>query len=113
VSLRGGERGVTVSKLYHSTDYMGLSSDPRPTEEVGYGDSIYEMDTREVYIFTVDGWVSVGQRDSPQSTAGAQNSVRTSDDASRETQAAMLDELSQIRFHLSLMTENTDLTRRL
>ena len=52
-----------TDKLSHGTNYVeleGLSTDDKPTENVGINSKFYELDTNSVYYFTGDAWAKVG-----------------------------------------------------
>ena len=52
-----------TNRLSHSTNYVeleGLSSDTKPTENIGENSKFYELDTKDEYYFTDGAWVKVG-----------------------------------------------------
>lgn len=42
------------------TDYVGTSSDDKPTSSVNVNSLFLELDTGEFYYFTGEGWEKVG-----------------------------------------------------
>ena len=54
---------MVTNKLSHATDYVeleGLSTDEKPTEDVGVNSKFYELDTNNVYYFNGEEWAKVG-----------------------------------------------------
>ncbi len=54
---------MITNKLSHETNYMefeGLSTDDKPTEDVGVNSKFYELDTGDTYYFDGDNWSKVG-----------------------------------------------------
>ena len=51
-----------VSKSKKQTVYYCLSTDTKPTDRIGNGDVLIEMDTGKVYLYDADGaeWLEVG-----------------------------------------------------
>lgn len=52
-----------TNKLAHNTLYVeleGLSTDSKPTENIGVNSKFYELDTNDVYYFTGAAWAKVG-----------------------------------------------------
>lgn len=52
-----------TNKLSHGTNYVeleGLSTDSKPTENVGINSKFYELDTNDVYYFDGTEWNKVG-----------------------------------------------------
>ena len=52
-----------TNKLAHNTLYVeleGLSTDSKPTENIGVNSKFYELDTNDVYYFTGSAWAKVG-----------------------------------------------------
>lgn len=54
---------MITSKLSRGTDYVeleGLSTDSKPTENIGVNSKFYELDTGDTYYFTGEAWQKVG-----------------------------------------------------
>lgn len=54
---------MITSKLSRGTDYVeleGLSTDSKPTENIGVNSKFYELDTGDTYYFTGEAWAKVG-----------------------------------------------------
>ena len=54
---------MVTDKLAHGTNYRefeGLSTDDKPTEDVGVNSKFYELDTNDVYYFDGETWSKVG-----------------------------------------------------
>ena len=54
---------AVTNKLSHETNYMefeGLSTDDKPTEDVGVNSKFTELDTNDVYYFTGEAWAKIG-----------------------------------------------------
>ena len=52
-----------TSNLSHDTQYMeleGLSTDEKPTEDVGVNSLFLELDTGDFYYFDGEDWSKVG-----------------------------------------------------
>ena len=52
-----------TNKLVHATDYVeleGLSTDTKPTENIGVNSKFYELDTKNEYYFNGTAWAKVG-----------------------------------------------------
>lgn len=54
---------AVTNKLSHETNYMeleGLSTDDKPTEDVGVNSKFTELDTNDVYYYTGEAWAKIG-----------------------------------------------------
>lgn len=54
---------MITNKLAHSTNYIefeGLSTDTKPTEDIGVNSKFHELDTGDTYYFTGEAWSKVG-----------------------------------------------------
>lgn len=54
---------MITNKLAHSTNYFefeGLSTDTKPTEDIGVNSKFHELDTGDTYYFTGEAWSKVG-----------------------------------------------------
>lgn len=52
-----------TNKLSHNTAYVeleGLSTDSKPTEDIGVNSRFYELDTGDTYYFDGSTWAKVG-----------------------------------------------------
>ena len=52
-----------TSKLSRATNYVeleGLSTDTKPTENIGINSKFYELDTNDTYYFDGTTWSKVG-----------------------------------------------------
>ena len=52
-----------TNRLSRLTDYVeleGLSSDTKPTENIGVNSKFYELDTNDTYFFNGSAWVKIG-----------------------------------------------------
>ena len=52
-----------TNKLAHGTNYVeleGLSTDTKPTENIGINSKFYELNTGDTYYFDGDTWSKVG-----------------------------------------------------
>lgn len=52
-----------TNKLSHGTDYVeleGLSTDTKPTQNIGVNSKFYELDTKDEFYFTGETWAKVG-----------------------------------------------------
>lgn len=47
---------MTVRPINSASDYIGLSTDTKPTVNVGAGSTFYETDTKAVYIYDGSAW---------------------------------------------------------
>lgn len=59
---KGGKKMIT-NKLSHSTNYVeleGLSTDEKPTEDIGVNSKFFELDTNTTYYFDGSAWQKVG-----------------------------------------------------
>lgn len=44
------------SPVYETQDYIGVSTDTKPTTNVSIGSCFYETDTKNIYIYGPTGW---------------------------------------------------------
>lgn len=54
---------MITNKLVHSTNYVeleGLSTDDKPTENIGINSKFFELDTKDEYFFNGTTWSKVG-----------------------------------------------------
>ena len=54
---------MITDKMSHGTNYVeleGLSSDTKPTENIGVNSKFYELDTNDAYYFDGTTWSKVG-----------------------------------------------------
>lgn len=54
---------MITNRLVHNTSYVeleGLSTDTKPTENIGVNSKFYELDTNDVYYFDGTAWNKVG-----------------------------------------------------
>ena len=49
-----------VTKNGQNADLMGLSTDEKPTEDIGVNTMFLELDTGDYYYFTGTTWAKVG-----------------------------------------------------
>lgn len=52
-----------TNKLSHETNYVeleGLSTDTKPTENIGVNSKFYELNTGDTYYFNGTTWAKVG-----------------------------------------------------
>ena len=50
---------MITNKLLHSTNYVeleGVSTDTKPTENIGVNSKFYELDTGDFYYFDGSAW---------------------------------------------------------
>lgn len=54
---------MITNKFAHDTEYVeleGLSTDTKPTENIGVNSKFYELDTANTYYFDGTSWNKVG-----------------------------------------------------
>ena len=54
---------MITDRWSHGTNYVeleGLSTDDKPTENIGVNSKFYELDTNDVYYYTGETWAKVG-----------------------------------------------------
>ena len=47
-------------RMSDNYSFMGLSTDDKPTEDVGVNSLFWELDTNDTYYFTGENWAKVG-----------------------------------------------------
>ncbi len=51
---------ITSNDSRMSTEYLGLSTDTKPTKDVAVNSLFLELDTGNVYYFNGEAWTKVG-----------------------------------------------------